>query len=317
MISLVTNGLGWIGRQGTRAVAASLFLGMALPQLAEAARPFLPVAVFALVTFAFMRLDLAAVRARVARWKLLAWTVAWTMALLPLVIGLALRLAGIAAAWPEYALAIYITTAAPPVMSVAAFAAIMRLDNALCVTMLILCMLVTPVVAPFVAGLTLETALPLDTVTLAVRLGLLLAGALVAASLLRRLVGLAAISRNSELIDGVNVVILFVFAIAAMDGVALAFYQRTGLAFGILVSSFAVALLQVGVTMLAFRGLERVEAFTIALGAGIRNMGLFVAALGAAVPEFTWLYFGIGQFPIYLLPYFFRSVGGRLAGGPA
>jgi BASS family bile acid:Na+ symporter len=36
-----------------------------------------------------------------------------------------------------------------------------------------------------------------------------------------------------------------------------------------------------------------------------RNMGLMLAATGGAVPELTWLYFAIAQFPIYLSPYLF------------
>lgn len=312
MMGLLAAGLGAIGRQGTRAVAASLFLGMALPQLAEAARPLLQVAVFALLTFAFMRLDFAAVRACIGRWRLLALTLMWMMALMPLAIGLALRLSGVAAEYPDFALAIYITTAPPPVMSVAAFAAIMRLDHALSITLLILSAVVTPVLAPFVAGLTLETALPLEPLSLAIRLGVILAGSFAAAMAVRRLVGLAAIERNRDAIDGSNVVILFIFAVAAMDGVALAFYERTGVALAMLACSFLVAFLQIGLTMAVAWRLDRIQSFTIALSSGIRNMGLFVAALGPAVPEFTWLYFGIGQFPIYLLPFLFRSVGGRL-----
>jgi BASS family bile acid:Na+ symporter len=31
-------------------------------------------------------------------------------------------------------------------------------------------------------------------------------------------------------------------------------------------------------------------------------MGLMLAAAGSTVPDLTWLYFAIAQFPIYLLP---------------
>jgi uncharacterized membrane protein len=33
-------------------------------------------------------------------------------------------------------------------------------------------------------------------------------------------------------------------------------------------------------------------------------MGLMVAALGLAIPETTWLWFAVGQFPIYFMPWF-------------
>jgi hypothetical protein len=31
-----------------------------------------------------------------------------------------------------------------------------------------------------------------------------------------------------------------------------------------------------------------------------RNMGLLLAATGGALPDFTWLYFALAQFPVYL-----------------
>ncbi len=39
-----------------------------------------------------------------------------------------------------------------------------------------------------------------------------------------------------------------------------------------------------------------------------RNLGLMIAAAGGAVPELTWLYVAMAQFPIYLLPYLLTPV---------
>lgn len=313
MIFALRSGLVWLGQKGTGAVACSVFVGMALPQLAETFRPLLPSAIFALLVLALVRIDFEALRERAGRWKSISWAVIWAMVFMPLGIGLILRFSGFAAAYPDLALAVYIMTAAPPVMSVAALAAIMRLDYALSVVMLVMCGLVVPFVAPFIAGLTLSAALPLHTVELAVRLGLLLSSAFFVAMVLRRLAGLDAIHRNDQTINGANVVILFVFAVAAMDGVAVAFLEQTQLALAILGTVFAIAFGQMALTMLALYRVDRVQAFTIALGTGLRNMGVFVAAIGSAIPDTTYLYFGIGQFPIYLLPFFLRSVGSRLA----
>jgi hypothetical protein len=43
-----------------------------------------------------------------------------------------------------------------------------------------------------------------------------------------------------------------------------------------------------------------------------RNMGLMLAATGGLLPDVTWLYFALAQFPIYFSPYIFT----RLRGGP-
>jgi BASS family bile acid:Na+ symporter len=44
-------------------------------------------------------------------------------------------------------------------------------------------------------------------------------------------------------------------------------------------------------------------------------MGLMVAAAGGAVPELTWLYFAVAQFPIYTLPYLLKPVVHRWISG--
>src|SRR5262249_772365 len=56
--------LAWLGRQGTRAVALSLFAGLALPWLAAAMKPLFTPSVFVLLCLAFLRVDPAALRRR-------------------------------------------------------------------------------------------------------------------------------------------------------------------------------------------------------------------------------------------------------------
>ena len=42
--------------------------------------------------------------------------------------------------------------------------------------------------------------------------------------------------------------------------------------------------------------------FVLGLMTSQRNMGLMLAATGGMLPDFTWLYFAIAQFPVYLSP---------------
>ena len=37
-------------------------------------------------------------------------------------------------------------------------------------------------------------------------------------------------------------------------------------------------------------------------------MGLMLAAMGGTLPDLTWLYMGLAQFPIYLLPLLLQPV---------
>ena len=60
-------------------------------------------------------------------------------------------------------------------------------------------------------------------------------------------------------------------------------------------------------------GAGRERAFALALMASQRNMGLMLAATSGALPDLTWLYFAIAQFPIYLLPAMLQPLARKLA----
>ena len=72
--------LAWLGRQGTRAVAISIVLGIFLPPLGAIIRPFFPETVFALLVLAFLRVDPGALRAQLAKPQLLIAATAWIFA---------------------------------------------------------------------------------------------------------------------------------------------------------------------------------------------------------------------------------------------
>ena len=68
-------------------------------------------------------------------------------------------------------------------------------------------------------------------------------------------------------------------------------------------------------TMLVFRRLGHQRALTLGLLVSQRNMGLMVAATAGALPELTWLYFAMSQFPIYLAPQLLKPLVGRMGAG--
>jgi BASS family bile acid:Na+ symporter len=49
--------LAWLGRQGTRAVAALVLIGVALPPIDALLKPFVTEAIFGLLFIAFLRVD--------------------------------------------------------------------------------------------------------------------------------------------------------------------------------------------------------------------------------------------------------------------
>ena len=306
---LITAALDWLGRQGTRAVAASLIAGLALPHLAVLARPFLPVAVFALLTIAFFRME----RDDLRRLRTIPLPIAaagiWIMLAVPLLAG-----AGLLAFSAQFGaqsllsdgliLGIILMLCAPPVVSSPAFAALLGLDAAYALAVLVACMAAAPFVAPIIVAILADDWVVLDPYQLGIRLALLMGAAAISALLIRRLAGPERIRRSRTRLDGINVVLLFAFIIALMGDATLQFLADPIRVLTIVILTFAVAGVFMGLTWLLLRQHGANRALTAALSASNRNMGLMPAAIGASLPPDTWLWFALAQFPIYLLPLF-------------
>jgi len=302
--------LAWIGRQGTRAVALSVFAGLALPPLAALMKPAVTASLFVLLCLAFLRVDPGALRAHLARPRLVIAAAAWIMIATPLACGAALMAGGIDTA-PGLVLALMFQVMAPPLTSSPAFAALMGLDAALALATLLACAAAAPVTTALFAALFLGSSMPFSALGLGVRLLVLLAGAGAAAALVRRLAGQRWIERQTERIDGLSVIALFVFAVAVMDGVAAQAIARPLAVLGLAALAFASSLGLALATAAAFARAGRDAALTLAVSAGLRNLGLMVAAAAGAVPDLTWLYVAVMQFPVYLLPHLVKPLLAR------
>ena len=71
---------------------------------------------------------------------------------------------------------------------------------------------------------------------------------------------------------------------------------------GLTVLAFVVFFGVLCLTVLLFKCVGRERALALGFMAAQRNLGLMLAATGGALPDFTWLYFALSQFPIYLSP---------------
>jgi BASS family bile acid:Na+ symporter len=171
---------------------------------------------------------------------------------------------------------------------------------------------ITPLTASLFTHVFLGTALA-SPFGFGLRLFLIIAGCALAAAIIRRVAGPTFIAAQRERIDGLSVIAMFMFAVAAMDGVADHFRSNPLLVIQLTALAFALALGLIAVTALVFLRAGRARAFAIGLIAGNRNIGLMLAASGFAVPDVAWLYFALAQFPIYLLPHLLKPLVRRLS----
>jgi BASS family bile acid:Na+ symporter len=312
MLAPLGSALALLGRYGTQGFALSIFLGLALPQFAEAARPLLPVTIFCFTTVVFMRADLGVIAGLVRRPGKLVLTCLWLMAAPALMIAAAFLLVGRAALDPGLLLGIAILGAAPPIMSSPAVAILYGFEPSLIIAGVIVTTVASPLVAPVLVEWLAGSAVPLDRWVLTLRLLLFVGGGIVVATVLRRWLGAQRIRELKPNLDGFGVLMYFIFAIAAMDGVTRAALERPGQVALFVGIAFLISAAGLASAWLALRRFPASERFMIGYGTGQRNMGLLVAALGAGVPPTTFLFFAIAQFPIYLLPWLLRGIAARI-----
>ena len=303
--------LEWLGRQGTRAVATLVFIGVAVPPLGAILRPFVGEAIFALLCLAFLRLDTGLLRGYLRRPALVIFASAWTMLVVPVGLGVGGMVFGLNQAAPELFLGLMLQSVAPPMMAAPAIVALMGLDATLVLVTLVVSMVLTPLTAPLFAHLFAGTALTLSPSLLGLKLFGYLAGSALVAAGLRRVVNRATIARRKDLLDGINILILLVFVASVMEDLAGEIYARPAAMLGLAVIAFAVVVVTLLATTILFRRAGPARALALGVMAAQRNTGLMLAATAGSLPEFVWLYFGFVQFPMYLLPQMLQPLARR------
>jgi BASS family bile acid:Na+ symporter len=124
--------------------------------------------------------------------------------------------------------------------------------------------------------------------------------------------GQGTIQRFKDEIDGVNILVAFVFVAAVMENVASRIVEMPLKMLGLGALGFVVFFVVFGATTVTFIWAGRDRAFALGFMASQRNMGLMLAATGSALPDLTWIYFAACQFPIYLTPQLLKPLARRL-----
>ena len=307
--------LAFVGRHATKFMAGGVLIGFFAPQLAALAKPLLVPTLVIPLTLALIRLDWSAIAASRRRPGLVAALVAWILGVSPLLVW--------AIATPALALgmpaglreALILMAASSPIVSSVAIALFVGLDASLAVVAVVFATALVPLTLPPVAWALLDRELTIDLPVFTGRLAAMVGGAFIAAWLIRRIARPSTLAARRELLDGLAVVNLVVFAIAIMDGVTAFALERPGYALlaTALAFAFNVALQAAG--WLAFRRQGTVTALTAGLVSGNCNMGLVLVALsGHAAVEVT-AFFALAQLPMYMLPALLEPLYRRLMTG--
>ncbi len=305
--------LAWVGRLRARAIAASVVIGIAVPPLGALLKPFLTEAVFGLLCIAFLRMDADAFRSYVRRPGLVLAAAAWTTAGVPALVAVGCLAAGVEATHPGLYLGLMLQAVTSPMMATPAFAALLGLDATLVLAVLIASTALTPLSAPLIAS-AMGLDLSLSSLSLGLTLFGVLAGSACVGLVLRRIFGPAAIARRRDEIDGINILLLFVFIAAVMGEVGVRFLADPLLVLGLTAVAFAVVAGLVAVTWAVFARAGAKRALALGMMTSQRNMGLMIAGTGGVLPDLTWLYIAVSQFPIFVSLQLLQPVARRIDG---
>jgi BASS family bile acid:Na+ symporter len=291
--------LDYIGRHAALFLAGGVFLGLAIPSLATAARPLLAPALILPLTIALLRLDWQHLYDYARRPALVAVATIWLLGVSPLLLWFVLK--GVPLP-PALAQALVLAAASSPVTMCATVSLIVGLDAALAVVVVVVTTALVPLTLPMLSlsllGMNLDIGLGTFMARLSWLIGIPFAVALVA----RKLAGLERLARNARPLDAIAVISLVIFAIAIMDGITAAGFERPGAVIGTLVAAFAANVtLQIAGT-LAFWRLGARRALTIGLMTGNLNMGIILVALADKADFDIVMFFALGQLPMYILP---------------
>jgi hypothetical protein len=266
--------------------------------------------VFVLLLFSYLRTDPAAFRRYLKAPGLTIVASLWVMVAVPLLFGTAYALSGIREAMPALYTIMILQIAITPITSSAAFAALMGLDVAFSLATLIVSNALSPLTTVAFSYLFLGSSL-FSPVELGIKLFFFFAGAGAIAYAIRHIAGQQWIERQKDPIDGLNVLAVFIFAIAAMDGVPRPVMGDPLFALELFVLIIILSGALIGLSVLVFLRSSLDRGLVIGLLAGFRNIGLVMATLGASLPDLAWFYFAMVQFPIYLMPVILQPLARR------
>lgn len=302
MLNLPRAAFAYLGRHASSAYAISIFLGLALPQLASALRPAIPISIFIFIMLAFARANLPGLKIVFRNPGRLAYAVAVSSIIPPLVGWVFLSLPMTQNLDPGLRLGVALMAAAPPLMASPVYAALLGFENSFALTTLVLGMVMTPATAPLLASALAGAAVPLSPLALAERLAIFIGGGMIVGLILRRFTGVERLTRWKNELDGIGVLMFFLFAIAAMDGVLDLFMARPGFVFLLLALCSGLSILAFSLGYLSLKGFGFNDGFSVSICIGLRNMGLLMVPIISIVPTTTFLYFALAQVPVYVAP---------------
>jgi BASS family bile acid:Na+ symporter len=291
-------------------MAASVVVGLALPPLAAALRPWVVPAATLMVLVAVLRVDPARLKDAFRRPRHILAVGAVVLLGLPVLAGGLAWLLG-APSWLSTGLAL--AAAAPPLSSAAAFAVLVNVDAALVTAVSLPATLASPATVWAVTAVLPGVGQGVDATQLVARLAFVILGAFALAFVVRKVAGEARVARAAPALDAAMVGLVTLIGVGVMHDVGLALRAAPLEWLGIFAATWALSMLSCAAAWALFRPAGPDRAMAAGLSAAVKNMAVMVAAVLGAVDPKVSLVVITAQMPIFLSPLILKPVFARLA----
>ncbi|WP_068085565.1 hypothetical protein [Polycladidibacter stylochi] len=313
MKKTINAALGFLGDYSSIILALFLVIGFSLPELAKFCKPLLTPIIFIMMALSFMRTKPSVLFSHFKRPQLLLSSVLWMLVAMPLILYFVALATNLAQFNLDLLILLVIIFTAPPIMTAPAFTYLLNLDGSLSLSVIALALIMVPITAPVFVSLLLPATLAIDPYLLSAKLAIILIGSAIVGFGLRQIIGPTKIERMPRQLNGLNTLMMFVFAAASMDGVASFTFSHPLQTIVITISVFVIAFVQLGLTYILFKGNDKTDGFIIAFTLSGRNIALMIAAMGGHVPHLVWMFFGLAQIQIFLFPMLLKKAAQNLA----
>ncbi len=291
--------LHWLGGHAAWLLFAGVTTGLLLPGLAALAWPLVLPITFLLLVVSVVRLDIGIALDHARRPLKPLLVVGAQLVLAPLIVA---GITNFLPLPPTLTLSLILTATTTPLLSSPAFCLLLGLEGELALIVLMGALIAVPFTMPPLALSLLGLEIALSPLQFMGRLALFVGAGFAVAVLLRRWIGATRLKIHAQALDGVNVMLLVLFAVGVMNGVTAKFLADPAHVGLFIVAAFLFNLAMQALGVLLFLPAGRRAALTVGFLFGYRNMPLPLVVMGAAAPADFALYVALAQLPMYMLP---------------
>jgi BASS family bile acid:Na+ symporter len=290
--------LRWAGQNGALIVIAGVLIGLAIPAMADLARPYLSIAIFIFTFGSFLKFDTKALGSEVVHVRRNVLIILWATFGIPLIMfGIIL----LGHPGPELTQGLLFWALVPASPACVAFAAILRLNIPIALMATVVGTAVSPFYIPALAALLGGYHLDIDPLSTCTELVFLVGGAFLASVVAKRFAG-TFIKENPEAMTGVAVSAMFLAGMGSMKGMQAHLLSQPENSLAFVAMAYLLLFGAEILGTLLFWRFGRTAALTAGLVSGTRTITLAWVVLGDHILPLADLFLAAGMIAKYTAP---------------